>query len=170
MEFLNKFLFYYSNIFHIIRIFFIYSVENRDGYWQNFFARNSKLRPESGAVSSAPGNSSRSRSGVLDGRRDRRSAAVPKTKSRSETALFPLAETTAMETGRTVDRRRDPSEAKAALEADNHNIRLGCTDLATQGKTLRTIQLMYILYSTLQSSRIHTVCIAFFNLFVFTWQ
>jgi hypothetical protein len=67
----------------------LYSVENRDGYWQNFFARNSKLRPENGGTGYRTQTTSRSRSGVISGQ-DSSAAAVPPSRSMSVTALPPV--------------------------------------------------------------------------------
>jgi hypothetical protein len=81
-------------------IVLLYSVENRDGYWQNFFARNSKLRPENGGTGNRTQAASRSRSGVISGQDSTAAAAaVPPSRSMSATALPPVPideKTTAM--------------------------------------------------------------------------
>ncbi len=70
---------------------FSFSVENRDGYWQNFFARNSKLRPENDGTGNRTQTASRSRSGVISGQdSSAAAAAVPPSRSMSVTALPPV--------------------------------------------------------------------------------
>jgi hypothetical protein len=72
----------------LYNVVLFYSVENRDGYWQNFFARNSKLRPENGGTGNKIQTASRSRSGVISGQD--LVAAVPPSRSMSATALPPV--------------------------------------------------------------------------------
>jgi hypothetical protein len=76
----------------LYNVVLLYSVENRDGYWQNFFARNSKLRPENGGTGNRTQTASRSRSGVISGQdsSSAAAAAVPPSRSMSVTALPPV--------------------------------------------------------------------------------
>jgi hypothetical protein len=76
----------YVRLYNVV---FLYSVENRDGYWQNFFARNSKLRPENGGTGNRIQTASRSRSGVIISQNSS-AAAVPPSRSMSATALPPV--------------------------------------------------------------------------------
>ncbi len=78
----------YVRLYNIV---LLYSVENRDGYWQNFFARNSKLRPENSGTGNRTQTGSRSRSGVISGQdSSSAAAAVPPSRSMSVTALLPV--------------------------------------------------------------------------------
>jgi len=75
----------------LCNVVLLYSVENRDGYWQNFFARNSKLRLENGGTGNRTQTASRSRSGVISGQdSSAAAAAVPPSRSMSATALPPV--------------------------------------------------------------------------------
>jgi hypothetical protein len=78
----------YVRLYNVV---LLYSVENRDGYWQNFFARNSKLRPENGGTGNRTQTASRSRSGVISGQdSSAAAAAVPPSRSMSASALPPV--------------------------------------------------------------------------------